>query len=521
MSQKLYGFIYTLTLQEPVLASSLGGEPNSANSLYYIPGGAIRGAAILAYGSEDNAAEPNFQRLFLNGKTRFLNAYPLMNQTRALPTPLSWQVKRKPAPGEEKKVYKDTASAPDNVDTKSAPFSFWQLNDLAIYSADEKWQVNIHTQRDAIRGRATTEAGAVYRYISLPAGMKLQGAVITQDAADAKQIEALLKGKTILLGKARTAGYGHAKVDTAPMPENWRELDQPFSASETFTLTLLSPMLVRNERGQFSLDIEPALTARLGVTPEIEKTERHAEIIGGFNRKWGLPLPQVNAIAAGSVFKVNAKVTAEKLLELESTGIGERRAEGFGRVAINLVTPDEMEWKSCEPDLTPLAEGSIAADDPLAKLMLTRLLRRDLDEQILHCAREATKAYLDKNNTTTIPNSQLLRWRVIVRDALEKRDIPRLQTFANESKDKSGWKKMEKAKINFNSQLYRLTDWIEALLKNPELLDQAWENSIPPERKIGRNFCQLDEGLNAEYRLRLIDAVLAIMSKKSGGKDGN
>lgn len=57
----------------------------------------------------------------------------------------------------------------EKLDTKSAPFSFWQIDDEALHSADEKWQVtNIHTQRDAVRGRATTDAGAVYRYISLP-----------------------------------------------------------------------------------------------------------------------------------------------------------------------------------------------------------------------------------------------------------------------------------------------------------------------------------------------------------------
>jgi hypothetical protein len=124
------GFIYTLTLQEPVLANSLGGEPNSANSLYYIPGGAIRGAAILAYGSDHDAAEPEFQRLFIKGETRFLNAYPLMNKTRVLPTPFSWQVERKPVPGAKKKVFKNIETVPLNeetkeeLDTRNAPFSF-------------------------------------------------------------------------------------------------------------------------------------------------------------------------------------------------------------------------------------------------------------------------------------------------------------------------------------------------------------------------------------------------------------
>jgi len=300
------------------------------------------------------------------------------------------------------------------------------------------------------------------------------------------------------------------------MPENWRELDQPFTASETFTLTLLSPMLVRDERGQFSLDIEPALSARLGVTPEVMKIERQAEIIGGFNRKWGLPLPQMTAIAAGSVFTIKANVSADKLRDLESTGIGERRAEGFGRVAVNLVAADEMNWESSEPDLAPLAEGSISKDDPLAKLMLARLIRRDLDKQVLHCARQAVENY-----NGSVPNSQLSRWRVIVRDALDKRDIPRLQKFASNSKGKPGWKKMEKAKININGKPYRLTEWIEALLEKPELLNQSWEKDFTPERKLGHNSSPLDAGLNAEYRLRLLDAVLAIMSKMSGGKDGN
>ena len=59
------------------------------------------------------------------------------------------------------------------------------------------------------------------------------------------------------------------------------------------------------------------------------------------------------------------------------------------------------------------------------------------------------------------------------------------------------------------------------LLENPDMLNQAWGEKFLPERKLGLNSISLNEDLNAEYRLRLLDAVLAIMSKKSGGKDGN
>lgn len=523
------GFIYTLTLEEPVLANSIGGDPNSANSLYYVPGGAIRGVVIQAYGPADNAAfvDGEFQRLFLNGETRFLNAYPLIKGKRALPAPLAWQVERKPLPDTEKKVYKDIPSVPtkpdtqEKLDTKSVPFTFWQLEGQTLYSAEEKWQVNIHTQRDAVRGRATREAGAVYRYIALPAGLKLQGVVLASKPEDAKKVEGLLNGKTILLGKARTAGYGHAKVETTPLPENWRESGQDLKASEVFTLTLISPALVRDANGQFSLDILPALTARLGVQPKIIMTERRGEVIGGFNRKWGLPLPQSTAIAAGSVFTIEANVDIEKLCDLEITGIGERRAEGFGRVTINLTVPDEMKWVKDRLALSHSATGKIAVEDSQAELMLKRLLRRDLDEQILHYARKATLNYMKKENTIIVPNSQLSRWRVIVRNVLETSDIPRLQKFAKDSKDKTGWKKMEKARIEFKNEPLRLTVWIEALLEKPEMLDQIWEDGFSSERTLGKNSVSVDDKLNAEYRLRLLDAVLAIMSKKSGGKDGN
>ena len=38
------GLLYTLRTLEPVLANSLGGDANSAQSLPYVPGGLVRGA---------------------------------------------------------------------------------------------------------------------------------------------------------------------------------------------------------------------------------------------------------------------------------------------------------------------------------------------------------------------------------------------------------------------------------------------------------------------------------------------
>ncbi|MCB0086236.1 MAG: hypothetical protein KDE47_35085, partial [Caldilineaceae bacterium] len=72
---------YTITLLEPLLASGIEGDPNTKRSLDYIPGSMIRGALIGQYLRQQrrnllDANDYKERRLFLDEKTRFLNAYP-------------------------------------------------------------------------------------------------------------------------------------------------------------------------------------------------------------------------------------------------------------------------------------------------------------------------------------------------------------------------------------------------------------------------------------------------------------
>lgn len=497
------GFLYTLTLQEPVLANSLGGEPNSANSLYYIPGGLIRGAAVNAYsGTKDADNNDEFRRLFLTGRTKFLNAYPMANGGKpSFPTPLKFK----------KPKYFDASD-------------FSSLEGGSILAVEEEWQINVHTQRDAKLGHATTDAGAVYRYVALTAGMILQGAVITETPKDAETIKALLKDKRVLLGKARTAGYGHATLDIQPLGD-WHKF--PGVTDEgSFTLTLLSPTIVRDEYGQPTLDISHALKTRLGVSElEIQEAYQRSEVVGGFNRTWGLPLPQVMALMAGSYFKVSANVDAKALQTLHESGLGERRAEGFGWVTVNLPLPDDVEdsgWETVSlfASQKPDAENKLG-ESATASLMVKRLAKRDLDQAVIHAAREITEVY--KGN---VPNSQLLRWRVITRELLEKpdknnrHDIKRLQKFMEDSKGKAGWQKMEKARVKVDNATPRLTEWIEDLIKQPGELQKALGKATQVEITLGPNTFTITDEINIEYRLRLLDTVLAIMAKKNGGSNG-
>ncbi len=502
------GFLYTLTLEEPVLANSLGGEPNSANSLFYIPGGLVRGSVIGAYKGAKDSADDTFRDLFLNGKTRYLNAYPLMKNQRTLPIPVKFK----------KPKYSEAGN-------------LGQIKADAIEALEEIWQINVHTQRDAERGRSTSDSGAVYRYIALPVGMQFQGAVIGEAAGEVRK---LLENVIVLLGKARTAGYGRARATVSDLPDNWAEGGQTSlpEKSTKFTITFLSPALVRDANGQFSTDITTALGSHLGQIEKIESVYR-SEIVGGFNRTWGLPLPQVTAIAAGSVFTITAKdpVTAEKLRGLEVTGLGERRAEGFGSLVINFFMPElvkDEKWSAISPETLPMFESESELPKDVTKLMLSRLLQRDMDALILTASRDATSDLKESAaKEDVVPNSQLSRWRVILRDALSRKDesllkdgkqekydlIGRMFTFyETENKKRSAaWIKMEKARVNQIS----LTRWIEEILKEPNALSDNLGVESLPTRKLGNHTQTVDE---AEYRLLLIDAVLARIIKINKGR---
>jgi CRISPR-associated protein Csx10 len=313
------------------------------------------------------------------------------------------------------------------------------------------------------------------------------------------------------------------------LPGNWAEGGQVSlpEKSTRFTLTLLSPVLVRDTNGQFSADITTALASHVG---EIEKIESiyKPQIVGGFNRTWGLPLPQVVAIAAGSVFTITIKnpIAAEKLRSLEANGLGERRAEGFGSLAINLSMPEliaDEKWSTISPETLPMFEAGSDLPKDITELMLSRLLRRDMDELILTASREAT-ADLKED---VVPNSQLSRWRVILRDALSRKDeivikdgkqekydpVGRILNFyeAENKRRSASWIKMEKARVNQIS----LTKWIEEVLKAPNSLSDNLGTESLPERKLGGHLQKVDD---AEYRLLLIDAVLARIAKINKGR---
>jgi CRISPR-associated protein Csx10 len=527
---------YRIKLLEPVLVTSLDGDPNSATAFDYLPGGVLRGAIIGKYLRNQNLTPAQFkadnaaaQRLFFKGATRYLNGYPVESNRRALPVPQSWQREK----GQEGEFFDFAVEPPDGDEKQwqgvNNPFCILiepdeddEDNETQARLIQPDHLITVHTARDRKYGRARMGSGAVYRYESLQAGQTFEAAIICEHDADAATLLPLLTSEATL-GGSRSSGYGRVQFTQAQERAVWREVGgtlQP-DYNGRLILTLLSDTLVRDANGQYAVDshaVTAALSAALGSLPltlNADRTFLRGSPIGGFNRKWGLPLPQTFAVRMGSVFVYDTLTGAANAIRtaletLEKSGIGERRAEGFGRIAVNWQTAEHLKKNETKPGPPPAKDITENNSVVIAQGMAKRMLRQRLDAAVTERANSLGEKIKGPKN------SQLSRLRLIIHDALRQEPTAgrqRLNVYFNNLFDRQTTRKQF---IRDRVAGDTLLGWVRERVADEVSIDIG---EIEPPT-IGSN---VTAGLTAEliyeYNLRLIDGVLARAAKERKGEN--
>ena len=514
----------TLETQQPILATSFQGDPNSDVSYSYIPGSMIRGAIIGRYMRQHQLSELDLtndevKRLFFNANsTRYLNAYLSSYEKqpqRTLPLPLCW-FKDKDAELKHNSpisVYDFSIERGDNPETpKSVGEYFWRKERGSVKLYKDKRRINIHNFRDRQKGRSTDNQGELFRYDALDAGQKFQSVILCEDG-DAITIQMLLVTEpNIWLGGSQSAGYGHSKIINLEILDRWDEIGDPAEKRENndkiLSITLLSDTLLRNEYGQPVADpmlIKQAVEEVLNISlPEPSNIFAGSTLIGGFNRKWGLPLPQVPALAVGTaiVFE-DIEINESQIKRLEAYGIGERREDGFGRISVNWLQDEffsaSLPNSSNTSSLPPLEDK---ASRLLAEQMAQRLLEQKLEQYL-----QTKVGYLKLDEG--ISNSQLSRLQSVARQGLPNGDCSLVISLLNNlpSNAKSQFDRTKIGNISFRQQL---DEW----LGNPG----DWINGIEVkiadvERRFDDDRAREDQ-LAEKYTLRLIMAVAKKATKE-------
>jgi CRISPR-associated protein Csx10 len=210
--------------------------------------------------------------------------------------------------------------------------------------------------------RPNSSVGGVYSYEAIQANLIFVAKLRLQDSL----VETLKNHKGLKqhngqwwkclqgaaqIGQSKKDDYG--LVDITVVPPKSPASKEPKNSNGFLTIWLLSDLLLRDERLRPTVDIrvlERELAAVLrnealgALVLTLRESETLASIMARSHRleswqvRWQLPRPSLVGFAAGScfVFKVQAgKIDSQRLVELEMTGLGERRVEGFGQIACN------------------------------------------------------------------------------------------------------------------------------------------------------------------------------------------
>lgn len=510
------------TLQ-PVLVTRLGaGEENSSQSYNYIPGSVLRGAAIDLFSKHYPGVrvnrDPLGERLFFSG-CYFLNAYPSANgNSRFLPKPLSLRVPKVESSAKDK-VFDFAVSTRNDVDQPQLPSGdFVNIDGAKITFLKARMFSQIHNASSQ-RFVKKRDYSQVFRYESLAPG-EVFGGVILGETDLLIKLQNLLEDQEVSLGGARSAGYGKSILENFQIDLDWNETASKQGGNGQFIITLLSPAIIRDEFGQptFTLDGVVGQTHLAAFTK--------VEITGGFNRYWGLPLPQSTALAAGSVFVYPKDLVEEAhIKKIVEDGIGERRIEGFGRVALNWNVHPEL----IKNELTPFVKEEVQQDTPikinsenrlLAQRMATRWLRAKLDNRL-------SEALANLAIVSPPENSQLSQLRQAAHQALKDGDFKSITEYIDNLKSPS--EQFYRARVikkphplddldkDKNEKGTRLYIWLkEGLGEN----DAIWNELLRPTELPSVGDVEADEtNLRIEYVVRLLDGLFkkTIREKRAKG----
>ncbi|MEG4420449.1 hypothetical protein QUA70_17945 [Microcoleus sp. LAD1_D5] len=322
----------------------------------------------------------------------------------------------------------------------------------------------------------------------------------------------LVTEPNLWLGGSQSAGYGYTKIIDLKILDRWDEVGIPAEDRENeeiLSITLFSDTLLRNESGQPVADpilIKHAVEEVLNISlPEPSNIFASSTLIGGFNRKWGLPLPQVPALAAGTAIVFEGfEIDEAQIQQLEYRGIGERTEDGFGRVAVNCLKKEKF--------LVSLPKSSSSSSLPclkkegshlLAEQMAQRLLEQKLEQYL---QTRVGRLSLDEG----ISNSQLSRLQSVARQALPNGDCSLVISLLN-NLPSNARNQFERTKIGNKSFRKQLDEWLE----NPT----DWIEGITEVKiaDVERNFNDdraKEDKLAQKYTLRLIMAVAKKATKE-------
>lgn len=361
-------FALTLQLRAPLALHQTRASVQYVGTLDSIPGTALRGALAEAYLAEHGGPDDTFRALFLSDQVQYGDLWPSLEGKQTTLLPATAQACKRHGLKHRSSLRDallDAWVASD--DDKKCPECSESLDRMSGYLC-RLAPVEPLTPRSRLRVSTAIERGTgtvaremLFTQHTLNGQFLFQGVLRVSDPTLQDELARLLQPAVpLFLGAGRSRGLGEVEVKSwtpAPAPEplveRWSQFNKVAqraggdAATCYFSLTLLSHLALRDEL------LRPVLgeiTPQHFGLPEGVMWVHYpgsdqpllflsAITVPGWNAALGLPKPDTVALRRGSVLlgqcdAGHEQVVMNCLQQIEAEGVGERRNEGFGRVAV-------------------------------------------------------------------------------------------------------------------------------------------------------------------------------------------
>lgn len=353
----------TLTTEQPVIISqkTVG---NVVESLDYIPGSHLLPIVSrqLRQLGVDVGSEIAQSQLIIT------HALPTANQQPTAPMPFALFAEKQLDLGNKDKAFNRLQrNAEDLNQLKQLRRGYVAvLDSKKVIQTEVDSGIETHNTVNDQQQRPISAEGGVYSYQAIPPGtefkaeLRLQTPLLEQLNQEGKAGSGCwyqgLADKQVAIGISRKDEYGRIRLQVSEPEAIKIEPETTEDAVETsdseMTLWLLSDLLLRDEwlRPTAAISdvchaLEQALDLPSKTVSLVElELDGKATILARQRRteswqtRWGLPRPSLVGLQAGSCFRLKVSdrlPTVAALRQLEVTGLGERRVEGYGQLRIN------------------------------------------------------------------------------------------------------------------------------------------------------------------------------------------
>jgi CRISPR-associated Csx10 family RAMP protein len=362
---------FVLKPEAPVAILRSRASSQFVKTLDYLPGCTVRGAFAEIFINKRGIDE-DFKRIFVEEKIRFSDFLPSNSTDLPLLMPLTAAACKRHGL-EHKESLRDrlwegmNSSTPAKQRCKCGE----PLDRIGGYLSDvtTKEKVEIGKQLRMHVGISRTTGSAMqsmlfsYEMLTEKSASSLKKkapalmfvGTLEADEVDAVEVFAILQQvvpdrEHLSIGKARTRGLGELSIVsrgewTIPQGFEFNERWQGFNKNDStecfFAITLDSHLALKDKLGRPVLDDLNATHFGFGEKEQVKLRARFLApaVVAGWNAAQGLPKPDTHAISRGSVLAFSApkdsvEALHKHLQQLETAGLGERRAEGFGKLTV-------------------------------------------------------------------------------------------------------------------------------------------------------------------------------------------